>query len=62
MKNVILINLAGVRRPGKKMILPGMEKTEKDLYFYEKTYPNPSKDTGQHEGIFTFSNRTSVYT
>jgi hypothetical protein len=22
-----------------KMILPGREKTEKDLYFYEKTYP-----------------------
>jgi len=33
----------------KKIILPGREKTEKDLYFYEKTYPTQVRIRGNRK-------------
>ena len=37
-------------------------KNWKRFIFLRKNLPYLSKDTGPHEGIFTFTNRTCVYT
>jgi hypothetical protein len=48
-KNLILTNLICVKMAEKKMILPGREKTEKDLYFYDKTYPTQVRIRGNRK-------------
>lgn len=48
-KNLILTSLIRVKMAKKKMILPAIVKTEKDLYFYEKTYPTQVRIRGNRK-------------
>ena len=60
-KNRILIKLIRHKQAGKHMILPSIEKTEKDLYFYEKTYPTQVRIRGNMK-VFLHLLTEPVYT
>jgi hypothetical protein len=60
-RKVILIKLICVNMAEKQMILSAIVKTEKDLYFYDKTYPTQVRIRGNMK-VFLHLLTEPVYT